>query len=109
MQMMSKIKLTPKELETGITTVITANWSIDTAEEAIVHMKDLDMFVTVKLFEDTPAELSPPGNSAKKCIPTNGKQVKHRILLRKAKLHIANGTWSIKENTHYKLSSRVSC
>ena len=38
------------------TTVITATGSIDTTQEATV--KDLDMFVTVQLFEDSPAEFS---------------------------------------------------
>ena len=36
------------------TTVITANGSIDTTEEATVHVNDLEMFVAVQLVEDTP-------------------------------------------------------
>ena len=40
------------------TTVITANGAIDTNEEATVYVKDLDILVTVQLFEDTPAVLS---------------------------------------------------
>ena len=61
--MMSKMELSPEELETVKvsplpTTVITANGSIDTTEGATVYVKDLDMFVTVQLFEDTPAVFS---------------------------------------------------
>ena len=60
---MSKTDLSPEELETVKvprlpTTVITANGSIDTNEEATVYVKDLDILVTVQLFEDTPAVLS---------------------------------------------------
>ena len=60
-------KLTREELETvkksrRPTTVITGNASTDTTEETTVHMKDLDMFVTVQLLEDTPAAL-PLGKS----------------------------------------------
>ena len=62
MHMMSKMELTSKELEPVKvsrlpTTVITANGSIDTAEEDTVYVKDLDMSVTVQLLEDTPAVL----------------------------------------------------
>ena len=45
--------------------------SIDTTEEALVYVKDLDMFVTVQRFKDTPAVLSlgklceESGNSSK--------------------------------------------
>ena len=51
-----------KELETVTvsrlpTTVIIAKGSIDTTEEAIVYVKDLDMFAMVHLLEDTPTGL----------------------------------------------------
>ena len=63
MHMMSKTDLSPEELETvkvprRPSTVITANGSIDTNEEVTVYVKDLDILVTVQLFEDTPAVLS---------------------------------------------------
>ena len=50
--MKSMMNLSPKEFETIQvsrlpTTVITANGSIDTTEEAVVYVKHLDMFVTV--------------------------------------------------------------
>ena len=37
------------------TTVITADGSINATEEAMVYVKDWDMFVTVQLLKDTPA------------------------------------------------------
>ena len=60
MHMMSKTDLSPEELETVNvprlpSTVITANGSIDTNEEATVYVKDLEILVTVQLFKDTPA------------------------------------------------------
>ena len=38
--------------------VVTANGEVQTNEEATVYVKVLDLFVTVKLLEDTPAVLS---------------------------------------------------
>ena len=40
------------------TTVVTANGEVQTKEEATVYVKELDLFVTVMLLEDTPAVLS---------------------------------------------------
>ena len=40
------------------TTVITANGDVQTNEEATVYVYDLDLFVTVQIFGDTPAVLS---------------------------------------------------
>ena len=40
------------------TTVITANGEVQTHEEATVYVKELDIFLTMKVFEDTPAVLS---------------------------------------------------
>ena len=40
------------------TTVITANGEVQTHEEATVYVKELDIFLTVKVLEDTPAVLS---------------------------------------------------
>ena len=55
--------LCPEELETLMrsrtsTTVATANWEVQTNEEAQVFVCDLDLFVTVKWLDDTPAVLS---------------------------------------------------
>ena len=38
--------------------VITANGEVQTHEEAIVHVKELDIFLTMKVLENTPAVLS---------------------------------------------------
>ena len=40
------------------TTVMTANGEVQTREEATEHVKELDLFVTVMLLEETPAVLS---------------------------------------------------
>ena len=40
------------------TTVVTANGEVQTKEEATVYVKELDLFVTVMLLEDTPVALS---------------------------------------------------
>ena len=40
------------------TTVVTANGEVPTKEEATVYVKELDLFVRVKLLDDTPAVLS---------------------------------------------------
>ena len=38
--------------------VITANGEVQTHEEAIVYVKELDIFLTMKVLENTPAVLS---------------------------------------------------
>ena len=63
MHMISKKDLSDAELETvttsrSPTTVITANGEVQTHEEATVHVKELDIFLTMKVLEDTPAVLS---------------------------------------------------
>ena len=40
------------------TTVMMANGEVQTREEATVYVKELDVFVTVMLLEETPAVLS---------------------------------------------------
>ena len=55
--------LNDAELETvkvskNRTTVVTANGEVQTKEEATVYVEELDLFVTAKLLEDTPAVLS---------------------------------------------------
>ena len=62
MHMISKADLTPEEQETTTvlknpTTVITANGTIRITEKATVYLKDLDMFVTIQLLQDSPAVL----------------------------------------------------
>ena len=63
MHMLCRKDLNTAELETvrvsrSPTTVVTANGEVQTKEEATVHVKELDLFVTVKLLEDTLAVLS---------------------------------------------------
>ena len=40
------------------TRVITVNGEVQTHEEAIVYVKELDVFMTMNVLENTPAELS---------------------------------------------------
>ena len=63
MHMVSKRYLNSAELETmgtskNPTTVMTANGEVQTREEATENVKELDLFVTVMLLEDTPACVS---------------------------------------------------
>ena len=61
--MSSRKDLNSAELETVTTsrspmTVVTANGEVQTNEEATVCVRELGKFLTMKLFEDTPAVLS---------------------------------------------------
>ena len=61
--MISKKDLNSAELETVTTsrspmTVITANGEVQTNEEATVYVKELDIFLIMKVLENTPAVLS---------------------------------------------------
>ena len=63
MHMISKKDLNSAELETvttsrSPTTVISANGEVQTNEQATVYVKELDIFLTMKVLEDTPAVLS---------------------------------------------------
>ena len=63
MHMISKKDLNSAELETvttskSPTTVKTANGEVQTNEEATVYVKELGIFLTMKVLEDTPAVLS---------------------------------------------------
>ena len=63
MHMISKKDLSEAEMDTltkwcSPTIVITANGEVQTQEEAIVYVKELDMFLTMKVFENMPAVLS---------------------------------------------------
>ena len=60
MHMLSRKDLNSAELETARvskspTTVVIATGEVHTKEAATVYVKELDLFVTVKLLEDTPA------------------------------------------------------
>ena len=63
MHMVSRKDLNSAELEAvrvskSLTTVVTANGEVLTKEEATVYVRELDLFVTVMLLEDTRAVLS---------------------------------------------------
>ena len=63
MHMLSRKDLNSADLETVSiskcpTTVVTATGEVLTREEATVYVKELDLFVTVMLLEETPAVLS---------------------------------------------------
>ena len=63
MHMISKKDLSNVEMDTltkscSPTIVITANGEVQTQEEAIVYVKELDIFLTMKVLESTPAVLS---------------------------------------------------
>ena len=63
MQMISKKDLNDAEMDTltkscSPTIVITANGQAQTHEEATVYVKELDIFLTMKVLENTPAVLS---------------------------------------------------
>ena len=63
MHMISKKDLNDAEMDTltkscSPTIVITANGEVQTNEEATVYVKELDIFLTMKVIENTPAVLS---------------------------------------------------
>ena len=63
MHMISKKDLNDAEMDTltkscSPTIVITANGEVQTREEAAVYVKELDIFLTMKVLENTPAVLS---------------------------------------------------
>ena len=63
MHMISNKDLSEAEMDTLTksccpTIVITANGEVQTQEEAIVYVKELDIFLTMTVLENTPAVLS---------------------------------------------------
>ena len=63
MHMISRKDLNSAELETvttsrSPTTVITADGEVQTHEEATVYVRELDIFLTMKVLDNTPAVLS---------------------------------------------------
>ena len=62
MHMISKKDLSDAEMDTltkscSSTVVITANGEVQTHEEATVYVKELDIFLTMKVFENTPSSI----------------------------------------------------
>ena len=63
LRMISRKDLSDAEMDTltkscSPTIVTTANGEVQTHEEAIVYVKELDIFLTMKVFENTPAVLA---------------------------------------------------
>ena len=63
MHMISKKDLSDAEMDTltkscSPTIVITAHGEVQTHEEAIVYVKELDIYLTMKVLDNTPAVLS---------------------------------------------------
>ena len=82
MHMISKKDLSDAEMDTltkscSPTIVITANGEVQTPE-AIVYVKELDIFLTMKVLENTLAVLS-ESFAMKTDIPMNGSMVKNHI------------------------------
>ena len=90
MHVVSKKDLNSPELETMRisripTTVMTASGEVQTREEATENVKELDLFVTVMLLEETPAVLS----VGKLCEDHAGPAVKNHISPKRARELIA--------------------
>ena len=87
MHMISKKDLSEAEMDTltkscSPTIVITANGEVQTQEEAIEYVKELDIFLTMKVLENTPAVLSLGKLCDETGIPTNGSMVKNPHLIK---------------------------
>ena len=87
MHMISKKYLNSTEMDTltkscSPTIVITANGEVRTHEEATVYVKDLDIFLTVKVLDNMPAVLSLGKLCDERDILMNGSTVKNHISLR---------------------------
>ena len=87
MHMISKKDLSDSEMNTltkscSPTIVITANGEVQTHEEARVYVKELYIFLTMKVLEHTPSVLSLGSFSMKTDIPTNGSMVENHISLK---------------------------
>ena len=78
MHMISKKDLSDAEMDTltlscSLTIVIIANGEVQTHEEAIVYVKELDIFLTMKVLEDTPA-VSSLGKALRCYVWINGQK-----------------------------------
>ena len=87
MHMISKKDLNDAEMDTltklcSPTIIITANGEVQTHEEATVYVKELDIFLTMKVLEDTPAVLSPGRFATNTNTHASGSTVKNHISLK---------------------------
>ena len=84
MHIISKKDLSKAEMDTltkscSPAIVITANGEVQTHEEPIVYVKELDIFLTTEVLENTPAVLSLGKQCDENGILTNGSMVKNHI------------------------------
>ena len=103
-------ELEPMRISRSPTTVMTANCEVQTREEATVYVKELNLFVTVMLLEETPAVLSRRSSVRIMGILTTGPAVENHISPKMARELIAiyqlcaiRSPWFINEflnNTH---------
>ena len=87
MHMISKKDLSDAEMDTltkscSPTIVITANGEVQTHEEAIVYVKELDIFLTMKSSKTRQQYCRSESFAMKTGIPTNGSMVKNHISLK---------------------------
>ena len=87
MHMISKKDLSNAEMDTltkscSPTIVITANGEVQTHEEAIVFVKELDLFLTMKVLDNCQQYCRLESFAIKAGIPTNGSMVKNHISLK---------------------------
>ena len=93
MHMISKKDLISSDMETLTTScsptiVITANAEVQTHEEATVYVKELDIFLTMKVLENTPAVLS---LGKLRVILMNGSMVENHISLKRDSFTMRHG------------------
>ena len=87
MHMISRKDLNDGEMDTLTTSrsrtkVTTANGEVQTHEEAAVHGKELDIFLTLKVLENTPAVLSLGKLCDENGYSSEWTMVKHHISLK---------------------------
>ena len=118
--MISKKDLNSAEMDTltkscSPTIVITANGEVQTHEEAIVYVKELDIFLTMKVLEDTSAVLSLGKlcdelgysyewiNSLKAHLIENGIQIQ----MQHGELRSDRGSWLVSEQRRFQDRSAI--
>ena len=87
MHMISKKDLNSDEMDTltkscSPTIVVTANGEVQTHQEATVYVKELEIFFTMKVLENTPAVLSLESFAMNTDTLTSGSTVKNHISLK---------------------------
>ena len=97
MHMISKMDLNSAEMDTltkscSLTIVKTANGEVQTHEEATVYVKELDIFLTMKVLENTRQQSYRSESCAMKTEKlTNGSTVKNHISLKLFSITVQHG------------------